>query len=584
MDIIQIQEQLDQLYEKKNMDNVYTFLIENTYQAMQNNDDSLVLFLLNELIGYDRVTARFKEGEQIARQIIKILESRGLSENINGATSYLNIATLYRAEGKYQEALTFYLKTEKIYHLYLSKNDERYGAFYNNFSLLYMEIGDYQKALQYSMKALQIIENLDDCRVEEATTYVNMSQILMTLNDKENALSTLQQGMAMFEKYAPHDPHYFAALSSLAQYYYENENYQKAIDIYDDVLEKIEGMFGQNKDYHIVLSNQEKVKEALKHQKMNGMILSKKYYESFGKPMIENKFSSYQKYMAVGIFGFGSECLGYDDDISTDHDHGPGFCIWLPQDIYLQIGQDLQKEYDLLPQEYLGYKRQVSRQGQGRVGVFSIEEFFQSFLYQIPDSLEAWLYADENALLAVTNGQIFEDNYGLVTKIRKQLTYYPEDIRIKKIVRAIAKMAQSGQYNYARCMKRHQEVAAYLALSEFVNQTLSVIYLLNKRYKPYYKWSFYGLKDCPLLKDVQPLLEELISLPSQSNQWNQVESDINLSDKKVMIIEKICQFIVKELQRQGLTSREDDFLENHTIEIMSHIQDIKIKSKHVMEG
>ena len=63
-------------------------------------------------------------------------------------------------------------------------------------------------------------------------------------------------------------------------------------------------------------------------------------------------------------------------------------------------------------------------------------------------------------------------------------------------------MAQSGQYNYARCMQREDEVAATLALNEFIDQTLSLLYLLNKKYKPYYKWSYYGLKDCTCLQAV----------------------------------------------------------------------------------
>ena len=145
-------------------------------------------------------------------------------------------------------------------------------------------------------------------------------------------------------------------------------------------------------------------------------------------------------------------------------------------------------------------------------------------------------------------------------------------------------MAQSGQYNYARCMRRHDEVAASLALNEFVEQTLSVIYLLNKRYKPYYKWSYYGLKDCHCLKDVAPLLKQLILCPSQLKHWNENVEAINRNDPKVVMIEKICSKIIVELNRQGLTNHYDDFLENHTKNVMGHIEDRMIKSKHVMEG
>lgn len=171
-----------------------------------------------------------------------------------------------------------------------------------------------------------------------------------------------------------------------------------------------------------------------------------------------------------------------------------------------------------------------------------------------------------------------------MTQIRQYLSYYPEDIRIKKIARCLAKMAQSGQYNYARCMQREDEVAATLALNEFIDQTLSLLYLLNKKYKPYYKWSYYGLKDCTCLQAVTPLLLQLVQLPSQKQHWPQKNNIINTDDQKVVLIEKICQLVIGELHRQGLSTSDDDFLDNHTLEVMSHIQDDCIRMKHVMEG
>lgn len=575
---------LDALYSQNKLEEAHQYLLEQTQLAMQMQDDILVLVLLSELIGLYRVTARFEEGHKIAMQAMRILEVKDLVNTIHGATTYLNIATLYRVQGKYQEALSLFEKTETIYQKLLDENDERYCGFYNNYSLLYQAMGNYQKALEYELKALDKISQLENCEMEQAITYTNLSQIYFSMNDIDQAEKSLYQSIALFEKYNPKDPHYFAALSALAQSYYLKKEYDKAIDLYDEVLKGIESVFGKNKDYQTVLVNKQKVEEEKANQKLKGLELCQKYYEAYGQKMIDEQFSEYRQYMAVGLFGFGSDCLGYDDAISQDHDFGPGFCIWLPRDIYQKIGSQLQVAYDLLPSQFMGYQRKTSRQGQGRVGVFVIEDFFNQFLYRIPHTLEQWLYVDENALLACTNGRIFVDNYGEVTRIRQSLAYYPEDIRIKKIARAIAKMAQSGQYNYARCMQRHDEVAASLALHEFVNETLSVVYLLNKKYKPYYKWSYYGLKDCMILKDVQEMILELIQLGSQLDVWNQECYGIHYNDQKVVLIEKICQRVIYELKHQGLSMSDDDFLDNHTIEVMSHIQDEKIRLKHVMEG
>ena len=62
---------------------------------------------------------------------------------------------------------------------------------------------------------------------------------------------------------------------------------------------------------------------------MKGIELSREYYKAFGEPMLDQFFGDVKNRIAVGIVGEGSECFGYDDEISTDHDFEPGFCIWL---------------------------------------------------------------------------------------------------------------------------------------------------------------------------------------------------------------------------------------------------------------
>ena len=61
---------------------------------------------------------------------------------------------------------------------------------------------------------------------------------------------------------------------------------------------------------------------------MKGLELAKAYYEEYGRPMIQEKFPKYAERIAVGLAGEGSECFGYDDELSRDHDFEAGFCLW----------------------------------------------------------------------------------------------------------------------------------------------------------------------------------------------------------------------------------------------------------------
>lgn len=578
MEIKEIEEMLDSLYSHNENEKAYHFLKEQLTEAMSQNRDDKVLFLLSELMGYYRVTSQFELGNKMAIQAIKILTHHGLEDSIAAATTYLNIATLYRVQGQYSYSLMMYKKCEQIYSEHLNPNDERYASFYNNVSLLYQETGEYEQAIDYELKALSIIEKIKNCEVEQAITYTNLSAMYNAVNNQDEAKKCLNKAIALFKIFGVNDPHYYAVLSLKAESLYHDKEYSKAIDLYDEVLDGIEKNYGKSKEYYIVQENKDRVIEEYKNNHIKGLELCYQYYLKHGKKMLAEKFPQFLSYMAIGLFGYGSDCLGYDDDISVDHDFGPGFVVLLPFEIYRLIGESIQKEYDLLPKEFMGMKRIESNHGKMRVGVYSIEQFFGQFISKIPNHLNDWLLMDEKALLNCTNGVIFDDYLGEVTKIRDILEYYPEDIRIKHIANSIAKIAQSGQYNYARCMRRKDEVAASLALNEFVDQTLSCIYLLNKKYKPYYKWSFKGLKDSYKLSDVKELLEELVLLPSQKEVWSKDVTGINYNDKKVILIERICQKIIYELRNQNLTDSFDDFLENHVMIVNSHIQDNDIRS------
>ena len=64
---------------------------------------------------------------------------------------------------------------------------------------------------------------------------------------------------------------------------------------------------------------------------MKGLELAKKYYLICAKEILEKDFSDIFDYLAIALIGSGSECYGFDDELSKDHDFEPGFCIFLPE-------------------------------------------------------------------------------------------------------------------------------------------------------------------------------------------------------------------------------------------------------------
>ena len=88
---------------------------------------------------------------------------------------------------------------------------------------------------------------------------------------------------------------------------------------------------------------------------MTGQQLARQYYETLGRPALAAHFPALVPRMAVGLAGEGSECFGFDDALSRDHDWGAGFCIWLEEDDFRQYGAQVQAVYDSLPAEKAGF-------------------------------------------------------------------------------------------------------------------------------------------------------------------------------------------------------------------------------------
>ena len=139
---------------------------------------------------------------------------------------------------------------------------------------------------------------------------------------------------------------------------------------------------------------------------MNGLELSRAFYETHGRPMLESEFPDLAPLAAVGLFGSGSECLGYDDGVSEDHDFEPGFCILLPEEAVVDRRQAflLERAYAKLPRDFMGHHRPVLQPvGGARRGVLRTADFFTKTVGAPNGVLDtrAWLMIPEQALLEV---------------------------------------------------------------------------------------------------------------------------------------------------------------------------------------
>jgi hypothetical protein len=301
---------------------------------------------------------------------------------------------------------------------------------------------------------------------------------------------------------------------------------------------------------------------------VNGLSISRDYFEKTALPSFISAFPAEYARAAAGLVGNGSECFGYDDEVSRDHDWGADFFIWLSDDDRGSIPAVSDWKLRLLREHPPEYPRTQSEYG-ARVGVMTAGDFYRSLVgFQSgPQTLSDWRAVPEENLAMAVNGEVFIDNLGEFTRTREYLLkFYPEDLRLKRISYRCMSLAQTGQYNYERIAKRDDFVTMRSVLSRFSDSVIAMVFLLNRAYRPYYKWAFRAMRDLPVLsRDAADCLTYLATTRD-----GVPEVSARMYD--------MCGKIAARLRQEGLSLEEDWFLTTHAESVRAKIGDDFLRS------
>jgi hypothetical protein len=301
---------------------------------------------------------------------------------------------------------------------------------------------------------------------------------------------------------------------------------------------------------------------------MTGLELSEQLYRDKVRACLATEFPEYEARIAVGLAGPGSECFGYDDAISRDHDFAPRLCLWLTEADARAIGQRLQERYAAWTAEFDA----VTPMAADRSGAVAIPDWYRRFTGSpgAPTDAIGWLRVPEHLLAAATNGRVFRDDLGEFSAIRAQLLAgYPPDVKRKRLAARLFTMGQAGQYNLPRCLKRGDAVAARFAETEFLRATLEAVCILNGRYAPYYKWLYRAASELPVCAEAVRQAAVLLTTPDA---------------EKTARVERVCVAVADELRREWLSAETDDFLVTQAFAVQRGIEDAKLRNIDVSFG
>ena len=556
----------DSMFGNKTLEEIEAYLYENICLAVRNQEDSAILTLLNEMIGLCRDTSQKEKALKYCEQLKKLLLCMNLEGTKEYATSLQNIANAYRAFGLWDKALDAFQTIEAIYQTSLAKDDYLWASLYNNWGILYQEMLMYENSVMLLRKALALIEKIPDGKIKVAITKTNLACSLFGLKTEETfreGHNYLKEALDVFIKDGERDFHYGAALVAMGDYHVHYHHLSKAKEYYQKGLAEVLIHTGRTEYYYRVKEKLEKVSKKCReaNQWKSNLERSREFYEHYGSDMIHKQFPEYEDRIAVGLVGEGSDCFGFDDEISADHDYGPGFCMWLNKEDFLNIGGALQNSYDKLVKEVTGDSPPLRLRD--RRGVFEADSFFSS-------------EQEETKLAELVNGEIFRDDLGLVTAKRTELlTYYPEKQWRQNLANYLHEFSQYGQVNYARMMAREDYLTANLCIGKAIESAMDIAYVLCKAYAPYYKWKRKGLEHREGMKDIVLICEELSKVPCQKQAWEgktYSSKELNTVDRCVVLTETLARVLLTEMRNRGLVQGTDVFLEQYLEQIVREIE------------
>ena len=314
---------------------------------------------------------------------------------------------------------------------------------------------------------------------------------------------------------------------------------------------------------------------------MNNVIeKNRRFYDEFVAPMIREKFPEYEDRIAVGVAGEGSDCFGFDDEISRDHDFGTGVCLWLTDEDMALFGERLSEAYnELVDSAERAFFTERLRE---RRGVMTVRRFYSNVLNVEIDaekpvlSEEQWYKLDHSCLKTATNGEVFRDDPGVFTAFREYLLgYYPDRVWRARIAEQLHEYSSAFQVNYARCMTRGDTVAAELCRARGISSAMELFFLMKREYPPYYKWTFRALTALDREGTFSAKIKELSGERIRLEAWEGTRyhpNRQNYKDRIVSLSEEIASEIESMLAECGLIKVRGRYLEAHVGAVMKGIE------------
>jgi hypothetical protein len=248
------------------------------------------------------------------------------------------------------------------------------------------------------------------------------------------------------------------------------------------------------------------------------------------RPLLDERFDGLPH--AAALLGDGSDVVGYDTPMSTDHDWGPSVVLVLRDAEAPQAPAVRAVLRDRLPRSFLGYPTGYAAFAEEpstlhmaavedgpvehRVSLSTVRSFARRQLGWDPaDELTVadWLSFPSQQLLSVTAGPVHHDGSGELTALRERLAWYPRDVWRYLLAAGWTRLGQE-EHLMGRAGYAGDELGSAVIGARLVRDLMALGFLLERRYAPYPKWFGTAFRELPGAPVLAPLLQEVLRAES----------------------------------------------------------------------
>lgn len=260
---------------------------------------------------------------------------------------------------------------------------------------------------------------------------------------------------------------------------------------------------------------------------MQGKELCTRFFKEAALPILNQYFPDLS--YTVGFTGYGSDVLGYDDEVSQDHMWGPRFHLFLKEQDMGRSQEVMECFSEHLPKTFCGYSVNFSEpdpedngirhacEGDSQkvsplIFINTLDGFLTDYLgccdfSQL--SYAQWLAFSENRLLILKKSVFWKDDLGLAERI-KALQYYPEKVW-EYLIASNWELISQEQAFVKRCGSRGDDIGSRICCTRIAERLMRLCFLYCKEYAPYSKWFGTAFQQLPVWDSIKQAIANAVA-------------------------------------------------------------------------